>query len=94
MMGFWESDSHRSELRAFPWVISDGRRRMEAVKIRELIRLIEGDGWRQVRTTGSHRHFKHPSKPNVVTMPGSSGDDVPVGTPKAILKAAGVEKRR
>ncbi|HEY1207157.1 MAG TPA: type II toxin-antitoxin system HicA family toxin [Bryobacteraceae bacterium] len=44
------------------------------------MRLVESDGWRHVRTTGSHRHYKHPSKPNVVTIPGHAGDDVPVGT--------------
>jgi predicted RNA binding protein YcfA (HicA-like mRNA interferase family) len=64
------------------------------VKVRDLVRLIEQDGWRQVRTTGSHRHFKHPSKPSVVTVPGHPGDDLPVGTLKSILKAAGLEVRR
>lgn len=33
--------------------------RMASVKVRDLIRLIQSDGWRHVRTTGSHRHFKH-----------------------------------
>ncbi|MBL8231001.1 MAG: type II toxin-antitoxin system HicA family toxin [Bryobacterales bacterium] len=33
------------------------------VKVRDLVRLIESDGWRHVRTTGSHRHFKHSTKP-------------------------------
>ncbi len=56
-----------------------------------MIRLIEADGWRHVRTTGSHRHFKHPTKPNLVTVPGNTGDDVPFGTMKAILKSAGIE---
>jgi len=64
------------------------------VEVRELIRLIETDGWKQVRTTGSHRHFKHVSKPNVVTVPGNSGNDVPIGTLKAILKAAGLEEKK
>jgi predicted RNA binding protein YcfA (HicA-like mRNA interferase family) len=63
------------------------------MKVRELIRLVESDGWRHVRTTGSHRHFKHSENPNVVTVPGSAGDDVPIGTLRAILKAAGVEKK-
>jgi predicted RNA binding protein YcfA (HicA-like mRNA interferase family) len=63
------------------------------LKVRDLIKLVEEDGWTQVRTTGSHRHFKHPSKPNVVTIPGHPADDVPVGTLKSILRAAKVEKR-
>ena len=66
---------------------------MEEVKIRDLIRLVESDGWERVRITGSHRHFKHPSKPSLVTIPGHPGDDVPTGTLKAILKAAGLEKK-
>jgi predicted RNA binding protein YcfA (HicA-like mRNA interferase family) len=61
------------------------------VKVRDIVRLIERDGWRQVRTTGSHRHFKHAFKPNVVTVPGHQGDDLPTGTLKSILKAAGLE---
>jgi predicted RNA binding protein YcfA (HicA-like mRNA interferase family) len=63
------------------------------VKVRDLLRLVEADGWTHVRTTGSHRHYKHPLKPNVVTIPGRAGDDVPVGTLKSILKAAGLEKK-
>ena len=31
------------------------------MKIREVIKLIENDGWYLVRTRGSHRQFKHPS---------------------------------
>jgi predicted RNA binding protein YcfA (HicA-like mRNA interferase family) len=56
--------------------------------------MIEQDGWRHVRTTGGHRHFKHPVKPNVITVPGHTGDDLPLRTLKAILKAAGLESRR
>ena len=60
----------------------------------DLAKLIEQDGWRHVRTTGSHKHFKHASKPNVVTVPGQPGDDLPVGTLKSILKAAGLETKK
>jgi predicted RNA binding protein YcfA (HicA-like mRNA interferase family) len=61
------------------------------VKVRDVIRLVESDGWRHVRTTGSHRHYKHSSKPNVVTIPGHLGDELPKGTLKSILKAADLE---
>ena len=57
------------------------------------MRMIESDGWKHVRTTGSHWHYKHDKKPNVVTIPGHPGDDIPTGTLKAILKAAGLEKQ-
>ena len=56
--------------------------------------MIESDGWRHVRTTGSHHHFKHEVKPNVVTVPGHPGDDLPKGTLKSILKAAGLEQKK
>ncbi|HEY1339780.1 MAG TPA: type II toxin-antitoxin system HicA family toxin [Bryobacteraceae bacterium] len=55
------------------------------------MRLVEADGWRLVRTTGSHGHFKHPVKPNVVTIPGHLGDDLPKGTLKSVLRAAQLE---
>ena len=34
--------------------------------VRQAIQLIESDGWRLVRTKGSHRQFHHPSKPGTV----------------------------
>lgn len=58
------------------------------------MRTIEANGWKHVRTTGSHPHCKHQDKPNVVTIPGHPGDDVPTGTLEAILKAAGLESRQ
>jgi predicted RNA binding protein YcfA (HicA-like mRNA interferase family) len=38
------------------------------MKVRDLIKLVERDGWQHVRTTGSHRHFRHPEKPGTVTF--------------------------
>jgi len=38
------------------------------MKVRDVIKLIEGDGWFHVRTRGSHRHYKHPVKPGLVTI--------------------------
>jgi predicted RNA binding protein YcfA (HicA-like mRNA interferase family) len=63
------------------------------MKVRDVIALIESKGWRFVRTTGSHRHFKHPSKPLVVTVPGHLGDDLPTGTLKSILRKAEIERQ-
>jgi predicted RNA binding protein YcfA (HicA-like mRNA interferase family) len=36
---------------------------------REIIRLLEDDGWYEVRVTGSHHHFKHMEKSGIVTLP-------------------------
>jgi len=62
------------------------------VKVREAIRLIEVDGWRQVRQTGSHRHFRHPTKPGTVTIAGKPSDDLHPKTQASILKQAGLKR--
>jgi predicted RNA binding protein YcfA (HicA-like mRNA interferase family) len=62
------------------------------VKVRELIALIESDGWVQARVTGSHRQFHHPTKTGTVTIAGKSGTDVPPGTLNSVLKQAGLKK--
>src|SRR5688572_968225 len=36
------------------------------MKYRDLLQLLRDDGWQYIRTTGSHLHFKHPSKPGLV----------------------------
>jgi len=60
------------------------------VKVRDLIKTIEADGWRLVDTRGSHRQFKHPVKRGRVTVAGHPGDDVRPGTLKAALVQAGL----
>jgi predicted RNA binding protein YcfA (HicA-like mRNA interferase family) len=62
------------------------------MKVRELIRIVERDGWRLVRTRGSHRQFKHRSKSGVVTIAGQPGLDVPPGTRNSILKHTGLKR--
>jgi predicted RNA binding protein YcfA (HicA-like mRNA interferase family) len=46
-----------------------------------------------MRTAGSHRIFKHPENPKLVTVAGKFGDDVPTGTVKTILKDSGLEAK-
>jgi predicted RNA binding protein YcfA (HicA-like mRNA interferase family) len=60
-------------------------------KVRDAIKLIEADGWRVVGTKGSHRQFKHPTKPGRVTVAGSPSDDLAPGTYNSILKQAGLK---
>ena len=62
------------------------------MKVREVIRLLQQQGWRHVRTKGSHRQFQHPEKPGTVTVAGKLGTDIPVGTLNSILKSAGLKK--
>ena len=64
------------------------------MKIAELIRLLEEDGWRLGRTRGSHRQYKHPSKPGTVTVTGKPSLDIPPGTLNSMLKQAGLKKEK
>jgi predicted RNA binding protein YcfA (HicA-like mRNA interferase family) len=59
--------------------------------VREVIQLLERNGWKELRSKGSHRHFKHPDRPSLVTVPGNSGKELATGTLKAILKKAGLK---
>lgn len=61
------------------------------MKVREVIRLLEDDGWYLARTKGSHRQFKHSTKPGTVTVSGNLGVDIPPGTLNSILKQAGLK---
>jgi len=56
--------------------------------------MIEQDGWRLVRTTGSHRQYKHSGKAGTVTVAGKPNLDVPPGTLNNILKQAGLKGRK
>jgi predicted RNA binding protein YcfA (HicA-like mRNA interferase family) len=62
------------------------------VKVREAIRLIEDDGWVLSRTRGSHRQYKHPTKPGLVTIADKPTKDLPVGLQRSILRQAGLLK--
>jgi len=62
------------------------------LKVKDVIKLIEKDGWLLVRTRGSHRQFHHPSKPGTVTIAGKESIDMPVGTFNSVLKQAGLKK--
>jgi len=62
------------------------------MKVGELIRLLEEDGWRLARTRGSHRQYKNPNKPGTVTVVGKPSLDVRPGTLNAIPEQAGLKK--
>lgn len=61
------------------------------MKVRDLLRLIETEGWELARIRGSHRQFKHPRKPGLVTVPGHPSDELAPGTLNSILKQAGLK---
>ena len=58
------------------------------MKIRDIIRMIEAEGWYLVETKGSHRQYKHPKIPGRVTIAGHLNDDLGPGTLNSILKQA------
>lgn len=63
-------------------------------EVREAIRMIEEDGWFIVATRGSHRQYKHATKPGRVTVAGKPSDDLAPGTLNSILKQAGLKEQR
>jgi len=59
------------------------------LKVREIVRQLEKDGWFLAKTRGSRRQFKHASKPGRVIVAGHPNDDLPPGTLNNIMKQAG-----
>lgn len=64
------------------------------MKDKEAIRLLENDGWFLVATRGSHRQYKHPTKPGRATIAGKLSDDLSPGTLNSISKQAGIKEKR
>jgi len=58
------------------------------MKVRDVIKLIEADGWYVIAIKGSHRQFKHAKKPGRVTIAGHPGDEMAPGTLNSVLKQA------
>lgn len=59
--------------------------------VREVLRIIEDDGWIMVAQKGSHRQYKHPIKTGRVTVAGHPKDDLAPGTLNSILRQAGLK---
>ena len=62
------------------------------MKVSQLLRRLHYDGWFLVATRGSHRQFKHSTKPGRVTVPGKPSDDLAPGTLNSILKQSGLRR--
>jgi predicted RNA binding protein YcfA (HicA-like mRNA interferase family) len=62
------------------------------MKVRDIIRIIERDGWYLVGARGSHRQYKHLRKPGRVTIAGHPGDDLAPGTLNSVFKQADIKK--
>jgi predicted RNA binding protein YcfA (HicA-like mRNA interferase family) len=60
------------------------------MKVKELVKALEDDGWVLVKIRGSHRQFKHPIKKGKVTVSGKPNVEIPIGTLFSALKQAGL----
>jgi predicted RNA binding protein YcfA (HicA-like mRNA interferase family) len=58
------------------------------VKVRYVLKKLRDDGWQLVRQRGSHRQFRHPTKPGTVTVAGRPSLDLNPKTEKSILRQA------
>ena len=64
------------------------------MKVRDVIKMIEEDGWFLVRQKGSHRQYKHPYKKGLVTIAGNMNDDLAPGTLNSIFKQAQLKRSK
>jgi predicted RNA binding protein YcfA (HicA-like mRNA interferase family) len=61
------------------------------MKIRDVIRLLQDEGWVLVAQVGSHRQFKHPTKSGRVTVAGHEREELKPKTLNSVLKQAGLK---
>ena len=64
------------------------------MKVRDIIRALEADGWFLIATKGSHRQYKHPTRPGRVTVAGHPSHDLAPGTVNSIFKQAQLKQER
>ncbi|MCC6629128.1 MAG: type II toxin-antitoxin system HicA family toxin [Chloroflexi bacterium] len=64
---------------------------MAVKKVRQAIKDVQADGWYLVRQKGSHRIYRHPTKPGTVTIPGHPNSDLPPKTYESIRDQAGLD---
>ena len=62
------------------------------MKFRDVMNRIEADGWRLVMQRGSHRQYKHPDKPEKVTIAGHPSAEAAPKTLRSILVQAGLKR--
>ena len=64
------------------------------MKARDIIKIIESDGWYMVRQKGSHKQYKHPVKKGLVTIAAHKmNDEIAPGTLNSIYKQAQIDKK-
>ncbi len=58
---------------------------------REAEKKLTDDGWYVVRTRGSHKQFRHPTKPGLVTIPVHPGKTMGINVVKSIERQSGIK---
>ncbi len=61
------------------------------VKVRDAVKRLEAEGWPLIRMRGSHRQFRHPERPGLVTIAGKPSDTLHPKTWASTMKQAGTE---
>jgi predicted RNA binding protein YcfA (HicA-like mRNA interferase family) len=61
------------------------------MKVRDVIKKLESEGWVLSRQRGSHRQYEHPKSPGLVAIAGKPNDDLAPGTLNSIFKQAGMK---
>jgi len=64
------------------------------MKVREVVKLLEADGWYHLNTKGDHQQYKHPTKPGRVTVAGHPSDDIHPKTLASIFLQAQIARKR
>lgn len=59
--------------------------------VREILKILEGDGWYFKNQRGSHKYYIHPAKKGKITVPDHSGD-IDKKTANTILNQAGLKR--
>ncbi len=61
---------------------------------REVIKALEANGWMEARLKGSHEQFRHPERPELVTVPVHGSADIKKGVLASIQRQSGVLLRK
>jgi predicted RNA binding protein YcfA (HicA-like mRNA interferase family) len=64
------------------------------MKVRDVLRMIEQDGWRFRSQKASHRQYVHPVKPGRVTVPGKPGVDLSGDILSSIFRQAEIKPKQ
>lgn len=57
------------------------------MKVKQVIKIAEDNGWLLRAIKGDHRIYTKPGAPRPLVIPGHLSHDIPIGTEKSILRA-------